>query len=191
MSTTQAPPDPPKAAAEHNENEAQRRRAPGPLEATGTKPVDAPDLMAEPGEPAPQVVVNPEFDPADNRVKLMERNVDPPAHDGYGADDKERERNRNAGSPKDAETAREAAKRAADASLVGAGAAYGGRSGQIAAYLRSFNVPVLAAEDVGDTAVRITVEPKGGGAPLVYEAKESEATPEFFLGRMRLAGFAI
>lgn len=42
-----------------------------------------------------------------------------------------------------------------------------GRSGALALALRARNVPVIAAEDVGDTAVKLTVQTATGEA--VYE----------------------
>lgn len=163
------------------------------VEPTGTKAVDAPDPMTE-GK-APQVVVNPEYDSADNTVKLAERNVDQPTPEaqrdrdvrqggeggGKGGDD--------AKAPHDNEAARAEAKRQADASLQNAPASFGGLSGQIAAYLRARNVPVVKAEDDGKGKVKLWIEPIGGGQLAVYEAEGAQATPEAFLGQMRLAGY--
>lgn len=169
------------------------------LEASGTKPVDAPDPMSD-ADKHPQVVVNPELDPADNKVKLTERNVDPPtpqdqregdlrqAQAGGGHGDDKRDAKADAEAT---EAAAAEAKRKADATLLNAEAGYGGRSGQIAARLRALNVPVVRAEDIGDTGVRLTIDSRTGGAPLIYEAADADANADFFIGRMRLAGYIV
>ena len=203
MTTTNSPPDQPKRDAEKNHGEGHGKgsdKLPEAkvLEATGTKPVDAPDPLSE-GDHHPQVVVNPELDPADNKVKLTERNVDAPTpesqregdvrgRDGGHGGGKDDEKDKS----KTTEAFARAAKQKADASLLGAEAGYGGRSGQIAARLRALNVPVIKAEDVGETGVRIFVEPRGGSqAPAVYEASDVDANADWFIGRMRLAGYIV
>ena len=133
---------------------------------TGDQAVEAPDR--ESGDKPPKVVVNMEFDAADNSVKLAERNVDP-AEGESGAEQ------------------RANAKRLAEDSLKAT--PYGDLAHQIAARLRSYNVPVVAAEPHGEDGVRVTVSPMTGGPPLVYEAKGPQATPDHFVGLLRMAGY--
>ena len=192
MATTQNDPLQPQKDAAKNQPEVKQ---PDVLQATGTKAVDAPDPLSD-SDRHPQVVVNPELDPADNKVKLTERNVDPPTpkedrDPDVRARDGEGKTKRGDDAPADTQAAREAAKAKADASLLGAEAGYGGRSGQIAARLRALNVPVVKAEDVGETGVRFMLEPRGGGAPVVYEADGVDANADWFIGRLRLAGYIV